>query len=116
MDTPVSVRSRPAVPGAPRVYDMVISITFDVGSAKSNRYAVSYYEFIWCFQDERVHIVLPDCLNDAMLSLGPESLLPLTKGHLHRLRYRATQSSAATFSKKMPRLIQMLPHLSLIHI
>ena len=80
MDTPVSVGSRPAVPGAPRVYDMVMSITFGVGSAKSNCCELFYYEVIWCFQDERVHTVLPDCLSDAMLSLGPEDLQPLAKG------------------------------------
>ena len=57
--TPVSVELQPAVPGASRVYDMVMPITFDVGSAKSNLYEVFYNEFIWCFQDELVHTVLP---------------------------------------------------------
>ena len=78
--TPVTVGSRTAVPGAPRGYDMVMSIAFDVGSAKSNRYALFYYEFIWLFQDERVHPVLPDCRSGVMLSLRPENLQPFTKG------------------------------------
>ena len=40
------------------------------------------YKFVWCFQDGRVHTVLPDCLGGAMLSLRPENLQPLTKGTL----------------------------------
>ena len=40
------------------------------------------YKFVWCFQDGRVHPVLPDCPGDAMLSLRPDNLQPLTKGIL----------------------------------
>lgn len=41
---------------------------------------------VWCFQDGRVHVLLPECLGGAMLSLRPEHLEPLTKGTLVEFR------------------------------
>ena len=71
-----------AVPCVLRSGGVTTSSMVDIGSAKSNRDVVWFYMFVWCFQNERVRIVLPDCLGDDMLSLRPESLQPRAKGTL----------------------------------
>ena len=79
---PVTLGTQLAVPCVLLSGEVALVCMVDFGSAKSNRLMVEFYVFIWCFQDERVHTVLPDCLGDTMLSLRPENLQPLTKDTL----------------------------------
>ena len=88
--------------------EVVLMCMVDFGSAKSNRSVVWFYVFIWCFQDERAPIVLPDCLGGVMLSLRPENLQPLTKGTLFVIDTVPCSQALSPFSKKMQRPIQIL--------
>ena len=72
--------------GAPWTNDMVVSLALTLAVPSQTATEGMCYKFVWCFQDGRVHPVLPDCLGDAMLPLRPENLRPLTKGTLVEFR------------------------------